>query len=37
MAIIARMIRLNCRKVVRETLFWISCKNAKMSVMGFLR
>jgi hypothetical protein len=30
------MIRLNCRKAVLETLFWIGCKSAKMSVMGFL-
>jgi len=36
MAIIARMIRLNCRKVVMEMLFWIGCKSAKMSVIGFL-
>ena len=35
-AIMATMIRLNCRKVVLETLFWIGCKSAKMSVMGFL-
>ncbi len=27
-AIIATMIRLNCRKVVLETLFWIGCKSA---------
>jgi len=30
------MIRLNCRKVVLETLFCIGCKSAKMFVMGFL-
>ena len=36
MAIIATMIRLSCRKVVLETLFWIGCKSAKMSLMGFL-
>lgn len=36
MAIIVTMIRLNCRKVVLETLFWIGCKSAKMSVTGFL-
>jgi len=35
-AIIAAMIRLSCRKVVLETLFWIGWKSAKMSVMGFL-
>ena len=36
MAIIATTIRLNCRKVVLETLFCIGCKSAKMFVMGFL-
>jgi hypothetical protein len=36
MAIIASMIRLNCRIVVLDTLFWIGCKSAKMSAMGFL-
>jgi hypothetical protein len=35
MAIIAPMIRLYCRKVALETLFWSGCKSA-MSVMGFL-
>ena len=35
MAIIATMIRLYCRKVALETLFWSGCKSA-MSVMGFL-
>jgi hypothetical protein len=36
MAIIAGMIRLSCRMVVLETLFWIGCKSAKMSIVGFL-
>ena len=36
MASIAAMIRLICRMVVFETLFWMGCKSAKMSVMGFL-
>jgi hypothetical protein len=30
------MTRLICRKVVLDMLFWIGCKSAKMSVMGFL-
>lgn len=36
MAIMATMTRLNCRKVVMETLFYIGCKSAKISAMGFL-
>ena len=36
MAIIAKMIRLSCRNVVLETLFWIGCKSAKMFIGGFL-
>ena len=36
MAIIATTIRLNCRKVVLETLFCIGWKSAKMFIGGFL-
>ena len=35
-AIMARIIRLSCRKVVMETLFCIGCKSAIMFIGGFL-